>query len=596
MTLLSTQRARAQGAPHAAEHAEVEPAAAREAAARRLFERGNVLREAGDCATALGLFLESRALLASASNTLNAAYCLFELGRQDEALELYEAVLLDHGEAVDAELRAKLRRRVASIVGQVARVSIHSSVTATLVVDGRSRGQVPSLSPLVLLAGEHEIRLVRSGYQQRARRLRVEAGESRDLHFELRPLKARGVVRVSDPSRAAGNQAPAPGSTPALVWIDGALVGRAPWEGALAPGEHLVSVVQGDRGTGPRRVVALQGQISVFDPNMQPLGPELSIESEPGGATLSLDGVRLPDSVFLGRLPLGPHQLWLSAEGYLPTKRRFVVTVDGPKQLSLQLRADLNHPRWSPQKQAALRLGVVGRYLNAAGLDSGPESCAGFSCDQRDRAQGVWLGADLDYVLPSGLLLSAGLGYTRFSVSSARHVDEPDASGGSVRFSLRDDTLVSGPWLAAGLGYARAFAAWEARAGLGLALVLAEVSLDTSGGVSRVGATPAQQADVVVANRGASSGYGLPLVAPELELARAFDKFRVAISLGLLWAPIRGPSNSRGDATPVSPNPVDCTGSPPPVACARASAVTRAERSAGRFVLIAPGLRLSYTL
>ena len=66
------------------------------------------LLQANDVERALAYFLRSRAEQASAKNTGNAAICLSRLGRYDEALEMYEELLLRFSGDLDAEDRATL--------------------------------------------------------------------------------------------------------------------------------------------------------------------------------------------------------------------------------------------------------------------------------------------------------------------------------------------------------------------------------------------------------------------------------------------------------------------------------------------------------
>ena len=223
-----------------------------ETRAKELFERGNRLRAAGDCQRAIGFFLASRELLAAVPNTLNAAYCHYELGQLDEALLLYEALLLDHDELLDEGLRAKLERRIAAIVPKVARLSVQLNRSATLVVDGRSRGELPSARSLVLMPGKHEVRVVKTGFEQATRQVELKAGQTRTLAMQLRPLTQRGVLRIALRNHPGGSGA---------VWLDGARVGDLPFEAALAPGNHWLAVEVGDRGSGPQQVVIVDGQV-----------------------------------------------------------------------------------------------------------------------------------------------------------------------------------------------------------------------------------------------------------------------------------------------------------------------------------------------
>ena len=56
--------------------------------AKEWFRKGNLLRKAGDCQKALEMYVRSRRLVPSLPNTLNSAFCLDQIGRYDEALEM----------------------------------------------------------------------------------------------------------------------------------------------------------------------------------------------------------------------------------------------------------------------------------------------------------------------------------------------------------------------------------------------------------------------------------------------------------------------------------------------------------------------------
>src|SRR6185436_14514700 len=77
-----------------ADEARVDP----KAEALEHFDKGNTLFKSGALAAALAEFLESRRLYPTRSATSNAALCLSQLQRFDEALDLYEALLKDFAE------------------------------------------------------------------------------------------------------------------------------------------------------------------------------------------------------------------------------------------------------------------------------------------------------------------------------------------------------------------------------------------------------------------------------------------------------------------------------------------------------------------
>ncbi|MCA9641879.1 MAG: PEGA domain-containing protein [Polyangiaceae bacterium] len=550
----------------------------REAQAKALFEQGNRLRAAGDCERAAGYFEASRALLPTAPNTLNAAYCYYELGQLDEALTLYEELLTDHAEGLDATTRSKLERRIAAIVPKVARLSIHTPQSASLVIDGRSRAELPAGRPIVLLPGKHEIRVIKTGFKQAVREVELRAGERHALSIELRPLTHRGVLRI--PTSAAP-------SDEGIVWLDGAKVGTLPFEAALAPGAHWIAVEVGDRGTGPQRIVVVEGQVSLLEPALRPLSGAVRIHAAPPDARLALDGIPLQGSSFAGRITAGQHLLQVSAQGYATQRLEFFIERGQARVVTLELKVDPTHPRWRAAETSRLTVGVHAHALLGSGLGSGPETCTG--CSGPNGATGVWLGGRIDYRLPSHIQASAILGYGRLTTESSRSFVQDAQTADEATFDLHDETTVSGPWLALGLGYTFEVSPWEFSGALHAGVLFANVDLQTTGSVSRGD----DQARVAVEGADPQRA-ALAFVYPELEVAYQFGDFRVGLGVGLLISPIGGPKNGRGEVAPVPDGNTSCSQTPAPVACARSSSATRDERSVGRFVLVSPGLSLGW--
>lgn len=109
------------------------------------------------------------------------------------------------------------------------RIQINSSVDgATVIVDGQDRGSPPvviSDAP----AGTHAI-IVRAPGRRELRQT-CETGPGRDctLNAELDAVRAR--VRVQAQAGVSGD-----------LFVDGANVGRVPWDGQLTLGQHLVEI------------------------------------------------------------------------------------------------------------------------------------------------------------------------------------------------------------------------------------------------------------------------------------------------------------------------------------------------------------------
>src|SRR5262245_31847177 len=117
--VLSLAAACAAAAPARAEPAPTDPKLER---AKVLFRSGTDAYKAGGCEPAIEFFLRSRELAPAAQNTHNSAYCLAQLGRLDEALELYEELFTKFGEHLSDKERAaaasslqELRRKLGSL-------------------------------------------------------------------------------------------------------------------------------------------------------------------------------------------------------------------------------------------------------------------------------------------------------------------------------------------------------------------------------------------------------------------------------------------------------------------------------------------------
>ncbi|HRI67961.1 MAG TPA: tetratricopeptide repeat protein, partial [Polyangium sp.] len=85
------------------------------AAAKELNRKGLVFFDAGDYNRALPFFESSRALVPSHANTRNVALCLDGLGRSAEALRMYENLVRDYRDSLDARERTATEKRIAEL-------------------------------------------------------------------------------------------------------------------------------------------------------------------------------------------------------------------------------------------------------------------------------------------------------------------------------------------------------------------------------------------------------------------------------------------------------------------------------------------------
>ena len=375
------------------------------ARAKELFRQGVALFEAGQIEHALDLFQESRALVPSAQNTLNAALCLDRLERWDEALDLYEEMVTSFGAELSAKDKDEIVHALARLHAKMGAIDVVSNVEgAALLVDGRPRGKLPRNAPLPLLAGERVLRVFKDGYKTFTTTVTVAAGGRARVDATLEPLAAAGQLRVEDPD-AEGSD----------LFVDRVLVGKVPWEGTLGPGRHVIWEERGDRGSAPLEAIVVQGQVAVVRLRAQPLGQIVRVEVQPATAVPFIDGVALGAGGFVGRLPVGARTLTIEEAGYR-TQTLSLVFVAGatPMHYVVTLEIDRNHPRWpKPPPEAprtAFTIAGFGGY--AFGEELNPNFLDRLRAPNYQTAvDGVLFGLRAGYRLRSGLSLELSGGY-----------------------------------------------------------------------------------------------------------------------------------------------------------------------------------------
>jgi hypothetical protein len=543
--------------------------------AKELFRQGNELRKAGDCQRALELFVQSRKLVPSVPNILNAAYCLNVLGRFDEALEHYELLLTKFKAELRPEELELIAPAMARLRDQVGSLDVRVNVAdAKLIVDGRARGKLPLIAPIRVLPGSHEVVVSREGYESFQSRFDVGAGKLHTVRAALKPLKLAGRLRVDEPRGAE-------------LIVDGAPVGKLPWEGTLAPGEHWIAAHKGELGSAPTRVIVVTGQTMLGTLSLRVLGPELSIAVDPPSAEILLSGVALGRGRWQGRLPRGRHNLQARAEGYFAGERSVEVTATEPRSVSLKLKIDESHPRWGAKRGAFFVDGVLG-FGAAPGLGTGAEaSCEeGADCASNGVALGFLGAARGGYELPSRLSIEILVGYLYLQKSLERRF----AAIGSVPavFDLEDRLRVAGPLLGAGVGYrlplSEQFSLHAALFG-GAILVGARDQIEAS-------ATAAgQTTSASVAGSGRTTRSANLLVMPELGLGLRLSRVRLGLGVLVPILLLQGPDNEHGETS--IDQSQQCAANN--VFCTQALPFSERERAHGRLLAIVPAISAGYS-
>ncbi|MFO0676242.1 MAG: PEGA domain-containing protein [Polyangiaceae bacterium] len=232
-----------------------------QAEARSRFERGRELLASKRYDEALAELLESRRLFPSRGNTNNAAICLQELGRYDEALGMFaelRAILERQGLAAEV---AAVDNSVRTLEAQLGTLHVRvSEADASVSVDGRTLDAGASRT-VRLKRGTHVVVAEKPGFTRFERTITLPSGQVTEVGIELASIAPRkSSATTATPAAGTGTSvvaAPPPPPSPSSptspttrFFAEGsAHVGASPsWGGAFAVGGDVRA---GAIGFGP---------------------------------------------------------------------------------------------------------------------------------------------------------------------------------------------------------------------------------------------------------------------------------------------------------------------------------------------------------
>jgi PEGA domain len=560
--------------------------AERLALAKDLFRKGVALLQANDFERALAYFLRSREAQASAKNTGNAAICLSRLGRYDEALEMYEELLVHFSADLDAEDRATLVPAMAALRDEVGGVNLSANVNGLVVIDGRARGKLPFNAPVRVLGGKHVIRIFKEGYVAYEARVDVPTRATIAVDARLAPLSGAGLLRVDD----AANQG-------FEVFVDGAAVGRAPWEGTLGLGRHLLWIRNGDRGSAPSSVAILEGQTALAQLPVSDLGPPLHMEITPSTAGLTVDGVVLGLGSWEGRLPVGDHRIAVTEYGY--RTRVFVLAVQNKSLAAERVQVDLvrdpDSPRWPRSSRGRPFASFFGGYLTGAALGATAEQgrCPAFCLKSTTAVRGGLAGLRVGFRFNRGFAPEIAVGGASFGSEITRETrsifySRQAGTNVTVSYAIHDRLRLSGPFLSTGVS---TWIPFGYDVGLLSRVTAGLLFAKATDPISGTAETNHGKADIAVSDRDEALPKLIGFVLPELGFEARFGALRLSLTASAAFFPAIGPSFKHENA---GVSPLCTAAQPTAVGCAPISHLVADERAFGPFVLWSPQASLGY--
>jgi hypothetical protein len=514
---------------------------ARKEEAKNRFDLGLSHLDRGEWSAALAEFTRSRELFPTRAATKNLAFCLRKEGRFDEALDTYEGLLKEFPD-LPANDRTFVDKEIAELRSSIGTVAVKGGEPgAVVVIDGRERGALPMAAPLRVSVGSHSVRVSKEGFLPYEGRFDLSGGQAAELTATLGALIQGGRLRVTEQTGRALD-----------VVVDGVVVGKAPWEGTVAVGDHTVVLRgEGNLGTQPASAPVRLNQLAPLTLVAEELEASARIEPTPANASIAVDGVSLGRGVWDGKLRAGGHKVEVAAEGFLTVTRELKLG-KGQRQLTpVQLERDPSSPLWGAQHPS--RFVIEGGLEGALGAVYGGDvigACTG-SCSTSFPLglHAVLRGA---YQLGFGLGFGLDVGYLDISTKTSGRSTQLQPVGLPAATGTTDDALrLYGLTLGGSANYRRG-ESWPVTLRLGAGVLLGSASDHRTGSFTT---TKGEAYGVDVREAPAARYF---YIAPEVRLGKKLsDHFEVSVGAEvLIMTALSQPSWTDQHAVPLSPSPL----------------------------------------
>jgi hypothetical protein len=224
---------------------------------------------------------------------------------------------------VKAGLQSKVRADLAAgMAGGVGVVRVLSDAQgARAIIDGTDMGPVP-VDIKDVKAGDHIVQVKAPGFQPSERHVTVTAGGSQIVKFDLNTevLGDAGLLKV-------GSNVPE-----ALVFVDGAALGKAPQEKRVSAGDHAVLVRLDGYKQFEQKVRVVAGQPFVVQADLKAVG-RLRVLSTPAGSTVVINGLPAGKTPLDTEVEVGETVVRIEQGGFQPFEQ--TLTIQGGKTETL---------------------------------------------------------------------------------------------------------------------------------------------------------------------------------------------------------------------------------------------------------------------
>lgn len=294
------------------------PSAADAAEGKRQFELGLKLFHEAAFEPALSAFEESYRVGHRPSALKNVAQTNRELKRFAEAYMAFDSLLTAHGGELKPAERDEVQRALDDLKLLTGTLEWQvNEADAAVSVDGKKVGGAVAAAPtpMRLSVGEHRLRVEKPGFEPWEQSIGIAGDQARKVEVTLQREVTTGHVSVRERTGAA-----------VRVLIDDQDVGPAPWEGDLAPGSHTLELKGASVAAAKRPFeVAVKARVDLVLDAAATQG-RLRVSATPVTSKIAVDGVdKGVAGAWEGDLAPGPHEVVVTAQGYVPERRAVTV-------------------------------------------------------------------------------------------------------------------------------------------------------------------------------------------------------------------------------------------------------------------------------
>ena len=192
---------------------------------------------------------------------------------------------------------------------------------AQVYVDNSQRGVLPLTKSIVLMSGEHRVRIIKAMYKSQEMSVKITDGNTTNITATLESNFGKVKLKSADNAE---------------IWVDNVKKGSGEWQGRLESGDHLVECRKKSHNTASYTLTVHAGEdVERTFESLEPICGMVDITSTPIGATITIDGVEV------GKTPLmksdvlvGRRTIVISKEGY--NSRTEVVEIVQDKVVSVK--------------------------------------------------------------------------------------------------------------------------------------------------------------------------------------------------------------------------------------------------------------------